>query len=66
MVVDQVNENLDKDMVRLEAVEKVNVALVDGGVGLLESLKHPGLDLSGVKMIKTDEIRLVFELTQFK
>ena len=29
--VDQVNENLDKDMVRLEAVEKVNVALVDGG-----------------------------------
>ena len=62
LVVDQVNENLDKDMVRLEAVEKVNVALVDGGVGLMEALKHPGLDLSGFKIMKTDEIRFVEEL----
>ena len=62
LVVDQVNENLDKDMVRLEAVEKVNVALVDGGLGLMEALKHPGLDLSGFKIMKTDEIRFVEEL----
>ena len=62
LVVDNVNENLDKDLGRLEAVQYVNSALVNGGGGLLEALKHSGLGLGDVRIAKCDEVRLVEEL----
>ena len=60
LIVDKVNENLDKDLGRVEAVEQVNNALVNGGVGLVEALKHPGLGFVGIK--KLDEVRFIEEL----
>ena len=60
LIVDKVNENLDRDLGRVEAVERVNNALVNGGVGLVEALCHPGLGFSGVK--KLDEVRFIEEL----
>ena len=60
LIVDNVNENLDKDLGRVEAVERVNKALVNGGVGLVEALKHPGLGFGGIK--KCDEVRFFEEL----
>ena len=62
LTVDSVNQDLDKDLGRLEAVETVNTALVSGNVGLLDALKHPGLGLTTVKIAKQDEVRFVEEL----
>ena len=49
-------------VVRLDGVEAVNNALVNGGSGLLSALRHPGLGLDNLKLTKVDEIRITEEL----
>jgi len=62
LAVDRVNNVLDKDIVRLTAVEAVNAALARGGRGLNEALKLTGLGFENTKMSKGDEIRFIEEL----
>eukprot|EP00090_Calanus_glacialis_P015045 TRINITY_DN23918_c0_g1_i1.p1 TRINITY_DN23918_c0_g1~~TRINITY_DN23918_c0_g1_i1.p1 ORF type:complete len:1623 (-),score=602.12 TRINITY_DN23918_c0_g1_i1:147-4463(-) len=62
LAVDRVNSTLDKDIVRLTAVEAVNTALSRGGRGVVEALQLPGLGLENIRIAKCDEIRYIEEL----
>ena len=62
LAVDRVNSTLDKDIVRLTAVEAVNTALSRGGRGVVEALQLPGLGLENIKIAKCDEVRYIEEL----
>ena len=61
LVVDRVNENLDRDLVRLEAVEAVNAALLKAR-GVVQALRHPALSLESSKIVEADEVRYLQEL----
>ena len=61
--VDRVNENLDRDIVRLEAVEAVNAALLRReGRGVVQALRHPALNLETNRIVEMDEVRYLEEL----
>ena len=61
LTVDRVNENLDRDIVRLEAVEAVNAALLRAR-GIVQALRQPALNLQTNKIVEMDEVRYLGEL----
>ena len=61
LTVDRVNKNLDRDIIRLEAVEAVNAALLSGR-GVVQALKHPALNMETLRILETDEVRYIEEL----
>ena len=61
LTVDRVNQNLDRDIVRLEAVEAVNAALLRAR-GVVQALRQPGLGLETRGILEMDEVRYLEEL----